>query len=276
MIRDLTQQAVKMSASAVDRLRVRHDGVVILIYHRVGRRTSLEVDLPTSLFADQMAALAELGRVTTLDDALDWLRAPDLSMGGTSVGPPIVVTFDDGTRDLADIAMPILEQYAIPATLYVATEFIDRDLRFPADGRALSWAALAEMVNTGLVTVGSHTHTHALLDRLSPEAATIEIATSARLIGDHVGQRPVHFAYPKALAPSPLVDGLIRNSYRSAALAGTRANLRGRTDPHRLARSPIQMGDGMHWFERKVRGGLTAEDDLRRVVNRWRYDSVTN
>jgi peptidoglycan/xylan/chitin deacetylase (PgdA/CDA1 family) len=185
VIRDLTQQAVKIGASAVDRLRVRHAGVVILIYHRVGRRTTLEVDLPTSLVAEQMAALAELGRVTTLDEALEWLRAPVSSSGDVPPSaPPIVVTFDDGTQDLADFAMPILEQYSIPATLYVATEFIDRDLCFPADGKALSWSALAQMVNTGFVTVGSHTHTHALLDRLSPDAAAIEIETSARLIGD--------------------------------------------------------------------------------------------
>jgi hypothetical protein len=78
------------------------------------------------------------------------------------------------------------------------------------------------------------------------------------------------------LAPLPLVERLVRDTYRSAALAGTRANLPGRTDAHRLARSPIQTGDGMHWFERKVHGGLAAEDDLRRVVNRWRYDGVTN
>ena len=276
MIRDMTQRAVKSTAAAVDQLRTPHDGVVILIYHRVGRRTSLEVDLPTSLFDEQMAALAELGRVTRLDDALDWLCTPvSNAVSEETEGPPIVVTFDDGTEDLADIATPILERYAIPATLYVATEFLDRDIRFPADGRALSWASLAEMVATGLITVGSHTHTHSLLDRLSPREAAVEIETSGRMIDDHIGQHPAHFAYPKAVAPSPSVDRLIRSSYRSAALAGTRVNRRGHTDLHRLARSPIQMGDGMRWFERKVSGGMSLEDDLRTGVNRWRYARST-
>ena len=270
MIRDMTQQAVKVTAATVDRLRPKHDGVVVLIYHRVGRRTSLEVDLPTSLFDEQMAALAETGRVTTLDAALDWLGAP-----APETESPIVVTFDDGTDDLADIATPILERYAIPATLYVATEFVDRDMRFPADGRALSWASLAQMVQTGLITVGSHTHTHALLDRLDADAAAAEIDTSNRLIEDHVGYRPRHFAYPKAVPPSPTIDRLIRTSYRSAAVAGTRPNRRGRTDVHLLARSPIQLGDGMRWFECKLTGGMAFEDDLRRLVNRRRYSQAT-
>lgn len=267
MIRQFAQQAVKVASVAADRVRRHHDGVVILIYHRVGRRTSLEIDLPTSLFDEQMAALAELGTVTTLDEAIRWLETPAVDTSPA----PIVVTFDDGTADLADIAMPILVRHAIPATLYVATDFIERQAPFPGDGRPLSWRALAEMAATGLIEVGSHTHTHALLDRLPAEAIANEIDTPFRLIERHVGHPPRHFAYPKAVAPSQLVERHVRKRFRSAALAGTRANRRLETDVHRLTRSPVQTADGMRWFERKVRGGMRLEDDLRRVASRWRY-----
>jgi peptidoglycan/xylan/chitin deacetylase (PgdA/CDA1 family) len=270
----MTQHAVKFTAATVDRLLAARAGAVILIYHRVGRRTTLEVDLPASLFDEQMAALAQLGQVTTLDAALEWM-CPTEPSPKTTAKPPIVVTFDDGTDDLVDIAMPILERHAIPATLYVATDFIDRAISFPANGRPLSWAALGEMVSTGLITVGSHTHTHALLDRLAPNDAANEIATSSRLIEEHVGYSPAHFAYPKAVAPSSTVDRMIRDNYRSAALAGTRPNRQGYTDAHLLARSPIQVGDGMRWFEHKVAGGMAFEDDLRRTANRWRYANAT-
>jgi peptidoglycan/xylan/chitin deacetylase (PgdA/CDA1 family) len=131
------------------------------------------------------------------------------------------------------------------------------------------------MAATGLITVGSHTHTHALLDRLAPDDAEIEIATSSRVIEEHLGYRPAHFAYPKAVAPSSTIEGIIRASFRSAALAGTRANRQGSTDAYRLARSPVQLGDGMRWFARKVAGGMAFEDELRRGVNRWRYASNT-
>jgi peptidoglycan/xylan/chitin deacetylase (PgdA/CDA1 family) len=266
----MSQQAVKGASAVADRLHTQHDGVVILIYHRVGRRTSLEVDLPTSLFDEQMAMLAETGRVTTLENALQWLTNTTMD-----AAPPIVVTFDDGTQDLAEIAMPILERYAVPATLYVATDFIDRGLDFPADGRPLSWAALADMASTGLIDVGSHTHSHALLDRLPVDMVTHEVETSIRLIEERVGKHPDHFAYPKAVPPSAPVERTIRTAFRSAALAGTRPNGRRGTDVHRLARSPVQLGDGMRWFERKVAGGMRLEDDLRRVANRWRYAGVT-
>jgi hypothetical protein len=49
----------------------------------------------------------------------------------------------------------------------------------------------------------------------------------------------------------------------------------GATDPYRLARSPVQRADGMHWFERKLAGGLRLEDDVRRWANRVRYLGAT-
>ena len=272
MFRNNIQQAVKFAAATVDKARPHPTGVVVLIYHRVGRRSSLEVDLPTSLFEEQMAALSERGNVRTLDAAIDWLDA-----GGDEepTNPPVAVTFDDGTEDLHDVAMPILERYRIPSTLYVATEFVDAAVSFPANGRPLSWRALADMTFGGLLRVGSHSHSHALFDRISLAEAANEIETSTRLIEDRLGYTPAHFAYPKAVAPSASIDSLVRRSYRSAALAGTRANVRGSTDLHRLARSPVQLGDGMRWFERKVRGGMALEDGIRRAANRWRYSHAS-
>ncbi len=55
---------------------------------------------------------------------------------------------------------------------------------------------------------------------------------------------------------SPAADAAIRARFASAAVAGTRVNRVRRTDPYRLARSPIQVSDGMRWFRRKVAGGL--------------------
>jgi hypothetical protein len=54
-------------------------------------------------------------------------------------------------------------------------------------------------------------------------------------------------------------------------LAGTRANVRRQTDLHRLSRSPVQLGDGMRWFSRKLEGGLAFEDTVRRTINHVRY-----
>ena len=188
-----------------------------------------------------------------------------------------MVTFDDGTADFVEVALPILVRHGVGATLYAATSFIEDGLEFPGGGRPVSWAALRDACATGLVDVGSHTHTHRLLDRTSPAEAAGELDRSVDLIGERLGRTAHDFAYPKAVPGTPDVARLVRERFRSAALAGTRTNpFRAahpdrRTDPYRLARSPIQVSDGMKFFERKLAGGMALEDSLRRAVNRARY-----
>jgi peptidoglycan/xylan/chitin deacetylase (PgdA/CDA1 family) len=265
------RRAVKTAAELADRLHPPMRGVVVLIYHRVGRRSSMEVDLPAGLFDEQMAFLAESGRVTTLDHALDLLARPQAPADMAPGADPVVVTFDDGTRDLAEVAAPILARHGLPALLYVATDFVDAARPFPDDGVPLSWAELGDLVTDGGWQVGSHTHTHALLDRLEPARVDDELDRSIGLIAEHTGAPVEHFAYPKAVLGHAQAERAVRRRFRSAAVAGTRPNRYGDTDPWRLARSPVQVSDGMRWFERKVAGGMGLEDGVRGVANRLRY-----
>ncbi len=264
---ELVRAALKSTAAAADRVRRPAPGVTVLLYHRVGAGSASQVDLEPGRFADQMAELAESGRVCTLDDALGVLAA-----GPRPEVDPVVVTFDDGTPDLVEVALPVLVRHRIPVVLYVATRYVDEGLPFwSPDDRALSWGALAEAVSTGLVEVGSHTHSHALLDRLDTDAVHDELDRSIDLIGANLGVTARHFAYPKALPPAAGADAAVRERFVSAALAGTRPNPYGATDPYRLARSPVQRSDGMRWFRHKVDGGMGLEDRLRVLANRRRY-----
>jgi hypothetical protein len=103
-----------------------------------------------------------------------------------------------------------------------------------------------------------------------------EIDESVQLLCERANVVPEHFAYPKALAGNAAAQRYVRSHFRSAALAGTRPNLYGATDPWRLARSPVQRSDGMDWFERKLAGGMRLEDDVRRWANRVRYIGATS
>ena len=136
---------VKLTAHAVDRLRPPPRGVTILLYHRVGAGTTSQVDLPLGLFAEQMAELAETRRIVSLDQALGELAAAD-----PPADDPVVITFDDGTADLVDQATPVLVEHGIPALLYAATAWIDREEPFWGEGPALGWDALRDAVATGV------------------------------------------------------------------------------------------------------------------------------
>ena len=281
--RSMALRAMKTLAAAGDRVRPPVPGVVVLIYHRVGGGSGTEVDLPAQAFDEQMAWLAASGRVVSLDDAVDLLLAGEDTAGGPGRvahddepephpdDAPIVVTFDDGTADLAEVATPILVRHEVPATVYLATRYVDEGIDFPDDGTPLSWEAARDMASTGMVTFGSHTHGHLLLDRLPPAEAVDELDRSKDLIERHVGAPAHHFAYPKAVAASEDVEPLVRARYRSAALGGNRPNPYVGTDVHRLSRTAVQVSDGAAYFVRKAHGGMALEDSLRRGLNRVRY-----
>ena len=267
----VVRRGMKSASAAADRLRSVEPGVVVLLYHRVGGGSALDVDLDAALFEEQVATIAASGRARTLGAALEQLAVP---------GPQesaVVVTFDDGTADFAEVAVPILARHGVPATLYVATAFVEEEREFPGGGRPVSWSALRDACSTGLIDIGSHTHTHRLLDRVTRADAAVELDRSIDLIGEHLGQPALDFAYPKAVPGTRDVVALVRDRFRSAALAGTRVNPfrsdepRRATDPQRLARSPIQVSDGMDFFARKLAGGMGLEDAFRRAINRVRY-----
>jgi peptidoglycan/xylan/chitin deacetylase (PgdA/CDA1 family) len=62
-----------------------------------------------------MAALARVFNVLPLDEALDRLAAGSLPARAAAV------TFDDGYADNHDVALPILREFGLPATFFVAT-----------------------------------------------------------------------------------------------------------------------------------------------------------
>lgn len=250
------------------------DGVVVLAYHRVGGHTPSAVDLPRDLFLRQMGHVAARADVLTLDAAARLLTPP--TDDRITPSRQIVLTFDDGTADFMDEVLPVLVEYQLPATLFVATSFIDEQKLFPEHGVPLSWNALRECVSTGLVDVGAHTHTHLLLDRADDLTIDLELDVCNARIGDELNVAPRHFAYPKAVGGNSYADLAVRRRYLTASVAGTRPNVVGRTDPWRLHRSPIQTADGVDGFLLKADGGMRLEDDLRRAANKLRYRGKTS
>ena len=93
----------------------------ILIFHRVHRQTDslLYSDPDAAEFARLARFLARAYRVLTLGEA-----ARHLSCGSLPTRA-LVITFDDGYADNAEVALPILQRYGLRATFFVSSGFLD-------------------------------------------------------------------------------------------------------------------------------------------------------
>lgn len=90
---------------------------VILMYHRVAEPAVDPWGLAVSPenFAAQMRELRRSRKPVPLDHMVERMRAGTLETG------MVAITFDDAYRDVLRNAKPVLEQFDIPATVFVVT-----------------------------------------------------------------------------------------------------------------------------------------------------------
>jgi peptidoglycan/xylan/chitin deacetylase (PgdA/CDA1 family) len=162
------------------------------MYHRIDRHTSQlsavtrPLTVTTSTFAAQMTWLARHHfHPLTQEQVYAGLLA------GTPLPPrPVLITFDDGYRDVYTHALPVLRRLHFAATEYVITGRISG-----ADPSFLTWGELRRAEDEGLET-GSHTVTHRSLTALSASDARHELLASRIALERHLGHPVQWLAYP--------------------------------------------------------------------------------
>lgn len=92
-------------------------GAVILQYHHVDDDTPASTSVSPAQFAEHLRAIEREGfRVVRLDTLVDEARS-----GLDPREKVLAITFDDGYDDLAEHALPMLEQRGWPAAIFVTT-----------------------------------------------------------------------------------------------------------------------------------------------------------
>jgi peptidoglycan/xylan/chitin deacetylase (PgdA/CDA1 family) len=95
-------------------------------------------------------------------------------------------------------------------------------------------------LDPSVITIGSHSLTHPILSRITPDEAHEEIVASRRLLEQRLARRIDLFSYPNDAVDST-VHQLVRRHYR-AACQGPAAWMGSLQDPHLLPRSNAPRG----------------------------------
>jgi peptidoglycan/xylan/chitin deacetylase (PgdA/CDA1 family) len=188
----------------------------VLAYHKV---TSFELGgtwMPPARFVLQIDSLLD-GGFRFIDEEA-FLETVEGKRRGSA--REVLITFDDGYRELLDHAIPALERRGIPALVFLISDFAGREneweLGLPGRRfRHLDWDEIRDLSGRGF-TFGSHTCTHRDLTRISLEAVREELVLSRRIIEEHL-HRPVRsLSYPFGRTNPSVVNEAARAGYRAA------------------------------------------------------------
>ena len=224
---------------------------VVLTFHGVTadlpghicNHEGLHLHLP--IFTRLMEHIARYYRPVPLLRVVDWLD-------GTGAAPDraVVVTFDDGFRNVLTHAAPVLHRLGIPATLFVATDFVYRGEMLWPD-RLMG--ALALTRERGIEVAWNH-RTH-----------TLDVSSDERKIEANAQLLAVLKALPQAERLVLLKQVIDRLGVETSRLASAWDGFRP-LDPEELRRLPeLGVSVGSHTCSHPIMSRLAPADARREL-----------
>ncbi len=205
--------------------RIRIPGCYILVYHRVADERHESVSTSVKNFSRQISFLSKYFSIITMERLINSIKNREpLPLNS------IVITFDDGYKDVFTNGYPILKMYNIPAMVFITTDFIEgKSLHYaphlnplPGEERRqedmMSWEDILEMSDNN-ISIGSHSVSHPKLSLIGDDEVEIEVKKSKDIIQRHIKRDITCFSYPyggRYFFNERIKEMLKRNGYQCA------------------------------------------------------------
>lgn len=227
----------------------------ILYYHSIP-------DKYKERFAKQMELL------TRLAIPVDLRSIPDLAAGSRYAA----VTFDDALESFFQSGVPVLTQLRIPATVFAVVNALGGhptwgSSYYAADERVMSVDQLRSLPD--LITVGSHTLTHADLATLGSEEAEIEIGNSRKNLETLLGRPVTLFSFPFGTFNDAALEMCARAGYKTVFTTEPVDAFAKRSE-FAVGRVPADPWDSHLEFRLKIAGAYRWDSYLRRSIKMLR------
>lgn len=190
----------------------------VLLYHHVVEAKIGKAKGYGSLFVDpklfrlQMEELRALGyEVRPLKDLSAYFDT-----GAELPKKPAFITFDDGNRNIAEVAWPILQEFGYPSTMFVVPRQMTHRLYVSIEE--------ASQLNDQHMVIANHGYSHASFGKLGLRKTREEILRAESILASHGFNAFKVFAYPYGVYTERAQQTLKDVDYRLAFLAsgGTR------------------------------------------------------
>jgi len=205
----------------------------VFMYHHIGMEEKYpSTSVSTEQFEKHLAYLQEHEyTVLTLGEALDSLYS-----GKNVPEKSAVVTMDDGYRSIWDNALPLLEEYDFPATIFVATGYVGGE-------NFLTWDQISKLEAKGF-EIGNHSHAHSyFVNKPAGKIGDVfaaDLKQSHELFRRHLGRVPGLYAYPFGEYSPEMISILKEHGY-VAATAQRSGVIFPQSNPYALPRFPMNL-----------------------------------
>ncbi len=219
----------------------------ILVYHTISSPAKAlpgDIDISPERFEQQLQWLSRWCKVVRLTHTLR----------PTPGSRKVAITFDDGFRDNLTVALPLLERFKLPMTLFVTAGFV-------GTGLYLSREEVHELSKHPLITIGAHGLLHRHFTKMTRAEAKFELKHSRKMLEEMTGKTVDLMAWPYGECNDELEQLSEEAGYRASWSVW-----RGHNTRHSLFRVPLGRNDNMPRFIAKVSGAYFPVKTLENKI----------
>lgn len=152
---------------------------------------------------------------------------------------PVILTFDDGYEDNYELLFPLLKKYNMKATIFVVSAYVGKK-------DYLNEKQIKEMVDSGLVSIQSHTANHVDLSREDTDSIDIEYRESCAALAKITGKNVTTISYPGGYVNDNVIDETSRYFTYGYAID---TNMYSKTNHYEISRGGVYRNTTLDSFK---------------------------
>lgn len=165
-----------------------------------------------------------------------------------NLGGKVIITFDDGFKNILTNANPILQKYNIPYHIFVVSDFINLN-----NETYLNEVDLKKLSTFDNVSIGSHGKTHNKLTKFDQIDLDNDLIKSKDFIEQIIGKEVKTISFPHGAYNKRVLRSVISNKYDMSA-SSVFGCVNANTNKHILPRLDIWANDSTQIVKEKIMG----------------------
>ena len=205
--------------------------IPVLLYHSINQ--NMINDETTSLHFEKQISYLKNNNYKTVS----------INQIKPNIKKQIILTFDDGYKDIISIVLPILKKYNFKAICFIVSNHIGKYNLWDVNNNnykkkeLLNKTDIFEWLKNGMM-IGSHTHNHLDLTKLDKDSLEDEVSTSKKILEDTFSTNIADFCYPFGKVNSNSYT-IVKNYYHNAYTTNRSRYFHNKHDPFLIPRIDI-------------------------------------